>query len=585
MAKRVGLVQARKAAGYTQESFAEALGVDRSTVARWEAGGHEPLPYLRPKIARLLSVSRDKLKELLWLPPWMNGGAVVPAVESREPSDHVLSPGNLLLPVVIDGHPTFLPLDVSALVERRVCGISLAQGDSGRGWVSMDDILDYAGGLDSTLHAVVELSGGDVKRRDFLSGTAFTTAAFADPALFALTAPPVASVARDAGNRRIGMTDVEILTDNVAHLRRMDFRFGSGRIRQQAVQLLHQAATTLLHGSYSDSTGRALLTAVAQAARLAASTAEDVGRPALAQRYYIQALNLAMNAGNRLFAANLLASMGQVAIDNPTGTRCARHAVALARAGTTIAGKATPTLAAKLSAVEAKGHALCQDGSASRTAVLEAERHYERFRPDGEPAWLSFFYTEATLAAELGRALRDSGEPAHAIRLMTRTLDSYEPWQVRSRCLVQTDLAVAYLVDGDHEHAAALARDALSTAGTISSSRTVSRIQALQQQIRPLRSANLAELDDEITGFLRRVHNDGASPHDRRRHRLRGGSRLRHPHDDAVSGHHNPGGDADPGVWRVGRVLPVPGVRRPGGGELAGHRDRGRDCRMARTSP
>ncbi len=68
----------------------------------------------------------------------------------------------------------------------------------------------------------------------------------------------------------------------------MDFRYGSGRIRERAVQLLHHEATTLLRGSYSDSTGRALLTAVAQAARLAASMAAYVGRPALAQRYYIQ---------------------------------------------------------------------------------------------------------------------------------------------------------------------------------------------------------------------------------------------------------------------------------------------------------
>jgi DNA-binding XRE family transcriptional regulator len=63
MTKRGGLIQARKVAGYTQESFAEALRVDRSTVARWEAGDHEPSPYLWPKIARLLSVSRDKLNK------------------------------------------------------------------------------------------------------------------------------------------------------------------------------------------------------------------------------------------------------------------------------------------------------------------------------------------------------------------------------------------------------------------------------------------------------------------------------------------------------------------------------------------
>jgi hypothetical protein len=214
-----------------------------------------------------------------------------------------------------------------------------------------------------------------------------------------------------------------------------------------------------------------------------------------------------MSAGNQLFAATMLSDMSRLVIQNATGQRCAHQAVALARAGKTVGGKATPTLAAQLSAVEARAHALCRDTSAARTAVLESERHYERFRLDGEPAWLSF-YTDAELAADQGRALRDSGEPGHASRLMTRTLDSYEPWRVRSRCFVQTDLAVAYLLDGDHEHAAALTRDAMTTAGKVSSSRTVSRIRALQQQIRPLHSVDLAELDEEITGFLRRTHDD-----------------------------------------------------------------------------
>lgn len=119
------------------------------------------------------------------------------------------------------------------------------------------------------------------------------------------------------------------------------------------------------------------------------------------------------------------------------------------------------------------------------------------------------FYTEAELAADLGRALRDSGESGHAVQLLTHTLDSYEPWRVRSRCFVQTDLAAAYLVEGDHEHVAALTRDALSTAGEVSSDRIISRIRALQQQIQPLRSSvNLTTLDDEISEFLRLAHNN-----------------------------------------------------------------------------
>ncbi|WP_433260743.1 helix-turn-helix domain-containing protein [Actinosynnema sp. CS-041913] len=63
--RRTGFVRARKAAGFTQESFAEIMHVDRSTVARWEQGAREPLPYQRPKLARLLKITMNKLDELL----------------------------------------------------------------------------------------------------------------------------------------------------------------------------------------------------------------------------------------------------------------------------------------------------------------------------------------------------------------------------------------------------------------------------------------------------------------------------------------------------------------------------------------
>ncbi len=63
--RRVALVGARKAAGHTQESLAAALHIDRSTVIRWEAGDHAPLPYLWPKLARLLGQSPEQLRALI----------------------------------------------------------------------------------------------------------------------------------------------------------------------------------------------------------------------------------------------------------------------------------------------------------------------------------------------------------------------------------------------------------------------------------------------------------------------------------------------------------------------------------------
>jgi hypothetical protein len=131
--------------------------------------------------------------------------------------------------------------------------------------------------------------------------------------LLALTVPPAEGTARAAG-RRVGKAEVEILTEQVSHLRQLDCHYGSGRVREQVVSLLHREANQLLHASYSDKTGKTLLTAVAQATNLAGHTAADMGRHSLAQRYYIQALDLAMRAGDRLYAANMLSYMSRMTL-------------------------------------------------------------------------------------------------------------------------------------------------------------------------------------------------------------------------------------------------------------------------------
>ncbi|MDN3351197.1 helix-turn-helix transcriptional regulator [Actinomadura sp. DC4] len=63
--KRVRLARSRKAAGFSQERLAEHLGVERTTVGRWESAETEPHPWTRPKLARALKITADQLQELL----------------------------------------------------------------------------------------------------------------------------------------------------------------------------------------------------------------------------------------------------------------------------------------------------------------------------------------------------------------------------------------------------------------------------------------------------------------------------------------------------------------------------------------
>ncbi|NKQ55588.1 helix-turn-helix transcriptional regulator [Amycolatopsis sp. K13G38] len=60
-----GLAARRAGLGYTQERFAEAVGVERSTVWRWENGAVAPLPEHCPRIRAVLGLTPAQLDELL----------------------------------------------------------------------------------------------------------------------------------------------------------------------------------------------------------------------------------------------------------------------------------------------------------------------------------------------------------------------------------------------------------------------------------------------------------------------------------------------------------------------------------------
>jgi transcriptional regulator with XRE-family HTH domain len=86
--RRERLAARRKAVGFSQEQLAEQLGVDRSTVARWESGETEPQPWIRPRLARALRLSLDQLDQLL-----AGGGLAV--TEAAERMSHALThPGS-----------------------------------------------------------------------------------------------------------------------------------------------------------------------------------------------------------------------------------------------------------------------------------------------------------------------------------------------------------------------------------------------------------------------------------------------------------------------------------------------------------
>lgn len=63
--RRQRLAERRQAVGLTQEALAERLGVDRSTIVRWEAGTASPQAWMRPSLAAAIHITIDELDSLL----------------------------------------------------------------------------------------------------------------------------------------------------------------------------------------------------------------------------------------------------------------------------------------------------------------------------------------------------------------------------------------------------------------------------------------------------------------------------------------------------------------------------------------
>lgn len=92
--RRIRLAQRRKGVGLSQDGLAERLGVERSTVVRWEAGKRTPQPWVRPGLAEALEVTIVQLDDLLGMGDESGGDDV----DRREFTG--LATGLALLPLV-----------------------------------------------------------------------------------------------------------------------------------------------------------------------------------------------------------------------------------------------------------------------------------------------------------------------------------------------------------------------------------------------------------------------------------------------------------------------------------------------------
>jgi DNA-binding XRE family transcriptional regulator len=258
-AKRRALAERREMVGHTQESLAEFVGVEPTTVGRWERGETSPQPWSRPKLVEALAVSVEQLDTML---------AEGQPVEEEPPAA-----GELL-----DSDPAEDPFD-----------------DPER-----DPVLITSWHHRGTVEVAVLLSGGSrVKRRNvlFLTGTALTA-----PAHQWLIHDPGPLMSALAG-RRVSTTLADRFTAMIAELRTMDDVAGGGSVLSLAQQQFGVVADLLDQASYDEPTGRRFHVVLAELGQLSGWAAYDDGQQGLAQRYYVTALRAAHSADDRPLGA------------------------------------------------------------------------------------------------------------------------------------------------------------------------------------------------------------------------------------------------------------------------------------------
>jgi len=284
-----------------------------------------------------------------------------------------------------------------------------------------------------------------------------------------------------AGGVRIGMNDVERFRATADMFAQLDDRFGGGHARGALIHYLSTDAERLLRGRYTDSTGRALFSAVAEATLLAAWMSYDsMPGSALAQKYFIQALSLAQAGGDRLLGAGVLDAMSHQA------TYLGRfgEAASLARAANTGAHRvATPTLTSHHHAMEARALARMGDAKGCDRALAEAVREFERRRPDNDPAWFQYF-NESEFSAEFGHCLRDLGRATEAAQYANRSVGAVNDATFqRSDFFAMMVLADAHADAGEIGQACGVALGALTAGEQIRSARCVNYLREFHQRL------------------------------------------------------------------------------------------------------
>jgi hypothetical protein len=412
------------------------------------AAGQFTSDRLRPATVRLLEKFFESPIDELLVSPETDDLAAQGSdlLAQADPTRHMMSE---------DGRAVAPAVDLVPAAARWSGSITMSDVDASLWWMSVDtvEIVSRFTRRDLTL---------DRREATHLFAGVVFGGALLEPLerwLLGAMEKPRAGLAGSVGYQEV--TQIE----NAAWIfRDWDDQFGGGLRRKAVVGQLSEVAD-LLRDSHPIKIQQRLFGAMAQLAETAAMMSWDSGHQALAQRYYVLALRASKAADDRVFGANIMASMARqlLYLDHP---RDALDLVRLAQDDS--AGYVTASVRSMLYTREAWAYAKLGRISAFQRATDKAEDALTEARPAEDPYWVTYFdlaeLQGTTGGRLLGLAHHDKQFADEAVERISQAITLRRPGRLRSSALDQIGLAEARLIQGEMDEASRLANQAAALA-------------------------------------------------------------------------------------------------------------------------
>lgn len=456
--KRLRFAQRRKTAGLTQEGLADVLGLDRSTVVRWERAETEPQAWLWPKLAAALKVTPEGLAELLAdiieLPDDRSGFVLISTV----PLDFTVSSSHTVK--VMEG---FSAHDIASRREilTRLAVLSGATLlGSVRGWAAAVPLMPVSGG-------------------------------------------------------EVGADEVAELEQAVRLFRRWDAS-GSGGLRRKAVVGQFHAVAETLRERHALEVTRRLFVITAELAQLAGWMSYDQGLFGVAQRYYLLGLHACREAAAPALGAKIIGDMTQLSTalghyeDSLSLVHTALYSLPRTRSA---------LIRSELLGLEARAYAQLGSGEASNAAraTETCVEVWHEAHDEPTPDWMHYMNQAEVdcLAANayIELALQDTADPRQrhyaeqAERYTQGACTSRNHSYTRSRIFDEIRLAKVRIAQTEPAEAALVAARSLALAEHTRSSLVVDWLVRFHN-ILMTRYADVAEsstFHDQLRDYIRRA--------------------------------------------------------------------------------